>query len=93
MPMPAEWVTVRRVRVKDSVEYVWWFSKTPCPKADNRAVLKPYSAEMIRLNQRGVRRTVRPSGHNIKTSFDKIDNAADRFLRTSSRKIRSHRTC
>jgi DNA modification methylase len=29
---------------------------------------------MIRLNQRGVRRTVRPSGHNIKTSFDKIDN-------------------
>ena len=74
MPMPAEWVTVRRVRVKDSVEYVWWFSKTPCPKADNRAVLKPYSADMIRLNQRGVRRTVRPSGHNIKTSFDKIDN-------------------
>src|SRR5881397_2522045 len=28
MPMPAEWVTVRRIRVKDSVEYVWWLSKT-----------------------------------------------------------------
>ncbi len=73
MPMPAEWVTVRRVRVKDSVEYVWWFSKTPHPKANNRMVLKPYSADMIRLNQRGVRVTKRPSGHNIKASFDQID--------------------
>ena len=73
MPMPAEWVTVRRVRVKDAVEYVWWFSKTPHPKANNRAVLKPYSADMIRLNQRGVRRAVRPSGHNIRSTFDKVD--------------------
>jgi hypothetical protein len=23
MPMPAEWVTVRRMRVNDAVEYVW----------------------------------------------------------------------
>jgi hypothetical protein len=29
MPVPAEWVTVRRVRIKDSVEHVWWLSKTP----------------------------------------------------------------
>jgi len=28
---------------------------------------------MIRLNQRGVRETVRPSGHNIKATFDKIE--------------------
>ncbi|MBX9694733.1 MAG: site-specific DNA-methyltransferase [Cyanobacteria bacterium] len=73
MPMPAEWVTVRRVRVKDSVEYVWWFSKTPNPKANNRRVLKPYSADMIRLNKRGVRATVRPSGHNITADFNKLD--------------------
>lgn len=72
MPMPAEWVTVRRIRVKDSVEYVWWFSKAPFPKADNRKVLRPYSADMIRLAKKGVRATVRPSGHNIKSSFDKI---------------------
>lgn len=72
LPMPAEWVTVRRIRVRDSVEHVWWLSKTPWPKADNRAVLKPYSPDMIRLNQRGVRATVRPSGHNIKASFDKV---------------------
>ena len=74
LPMPAEWVTVRRVRIKDSVEYVWWFSKTPFPKADNRKVLRPYSADMIRLAKNGVRATVRPSGHNIKASFDKIAN-------------------
>jgi len=73
MAMPAEWVTVRRIRIKDSVEYVWWFSKTPHPKASNRKVLKKYSNDMLRLNKRGVRPTVRPSGHNIKSSFDKID--------------------
>ncbi|HCX29302.1 MAG TPA: site-specific DNA-methyltransferase, partial [Blastocatellia bacterium] len=72
LPMPAEWVTVRRIRVKDAVEHVWWLGKTAWPKASNRNVLKPYSGDMIRLNQRGVRATVRPSGHNIKSSFDKI---------------------
>ncbi len=73
MPMPAEWVTVRRIRVKDAVEYVWWFSKTPSPKANNRRVLRPYSADMLRLNKRGVRETVRPSGHNIRLGFTEIE--------------------
>lgn len=72
LPMPAEWVTVRRIRVKDAVEHVWWLGKTAWPKASNRNVLKRYSGDMIRLNERGVRATVRPSGHNIKSSFDKI---------------------
>src|SRR5438445_99609 len=72
MPMPAEWVTVRRIRVRDSVEYVWWFSKTPWPKANNRAVLRAYSKDMIRLNTRGIRTTVRPSGHAIRDSFDQV---------------------
>jgi site-specific DNA-methyltransferase (cytosine-N4-specific) len=72
MPMPAEWVTVRRIRVKDSVEYVWWLSKTPWPKATNRAVLKEYSEDMLRLNRNGVRETVRPSGHVIRESWDKV---------------------
>lgn len=73
MPMPAEWVTVRRIRIKDAVEYVWWLAKTPWPKANNRRVLKPYSADMVRLNRRGVRATVRPSGHNITSDFNKMD--------------------
>lgn len=76
MPMPAEWVTVRRIRIKDSVEYVWWFSKTPWPKASNTRVLKQYSPDMIRLNRRGVRPTVRPSGHVIRNSFDKVGEGA-----------------
>lgn len=72
MPMPAEWVTVRRIRIKDSVEYVWWFSKTPWPKATNRAVLKEYSPDMLRLNKNGLRETTRPSGHIIRESWDKV---------------------
>lgn len=72
MPMPAEWVTVRRIRIRDSVEYVWWLSKTPWPKASNLGVLKEYSEDMIRLNRNGVRETVRPSGHVIRNSFNKV---------------------
>lgn len=74
MPMPAEWVTVRRVRIKDSVEYVWWLSKTPHPKANNTKVLRAYSKDMLRLNQRGLRATVRPGGHIVKNSFAGMEN-------------------
>jgi site-specific DNA-methyltransferase (cytosine-N4-specific) len=73
MPAPAEWVTVRRIRVRDSVEYVWWLSKTPHPKASNLNVLREYSADMIRLNKRNLRETIRPSGHVIRESFNKIN--------------------
>jgi site-specific DNA-methyltransferase (cytosine-N4-specific) len=38
LPTPAEWVTVRRVRLKDSVNVVWWLSKSTNPKSDNRTV-------------------------------------------------------
>lgn len=72
MPAPAEWVTVRRIRVRDSVEYVWWLSKTPWPKASNLSVLKEYSPDMIRLARNGVREAIRPSGHVIRDSFDSI---------------------
>jgi site-specific DNA-methyltransferase (cytosine-N4-specific) len=72
MPVPAEWVTVRRVRVKDSVEHVWWLSKSKHPKASNLHVLNRYSADMIRLNSRGLKETVRPSGHVINKSWDKL---------------------
>ncbi len=33
LPTPAEWVTVRRIRVKDAANCVWWLSPTPWPKA------------------------------------------------------------
>lgn len=73
MPMPAEWVTVRRIRIRDSVEYVWWLSKTEWPKANNRNVLKPYSKDMQRLNERGLAATKRPGGYAINPSFSKIN--------------------
>jgi DNA modification methylase len=73
MPAPAEWVTVRRIRVKDSVEYIWWLSKTPHPKASNLNVLREYSADMLRLNRRKLRETTRPSGHIIRESFSNVE--------------------
>src|SRR6266850_1286275 len=60
---------VRRSRIKDSVEYVWWLSPTPWPAADNRRVLVPYSGDMIRLIARGFKAKKRPSGHNITPKF------------------------
>ena len=69
MPAPAEWVNVRRIRVKDSVEYIFWLVKDPMAKADNRKVLQSYSADMKRLINRGLKQTVRPSGHVIHGSF------------------------
>jgi site-specific DNA-methyltransferase (cytosine-N4-specific) len=41
LPTPAEWVTVRRIRVKDAINCVWWLSPTPWPRADNKRVLQP----------------------------------------------------
>jgi site-specific DNA-methyltransferase (cytosine-N4-specific) len=69
MPAPAEWVNVRRVRVKDSVEYIFWLSPTANPRANNSKVLQEYSPDMKRLIKRGVKNTTRPSGHNIKATF------------------------
>lgn len=69
LPSPAEWVNVRRMRIKDSVEYVFWLAKEPLPKADNRRVLTEYSPDMRRLLVRGYRAKVRPSGHKITNKF------------------------
>lgn len=75
LPTPAEWVTVRRIRVKDAMNYVWWLSKTPWPKADNRRVLQPYSDSMKELLEKGYKAQLRPSGHDISEKFN-IDNGA-----------------
>jgi site-specific DNA-methyltransferase (cytosine-N4-specific) len=75
IPAPAEWVNVRRMRVKAAVNLVWWLSKTPWPKANNRNVLKPYSEDMTRLVTRGVRATVRPSGHVITSKWKDLGGA------------------
>lgn len=76
LPAPAEWVNVRRIRVKDSVNVVWWLSKTEWPKANNRAVLRPYSDSMLTLLKNGYRAKLRPSGHDISSNFSKENGGA-----------------
>ena len=76
LPTPAEWVTVRRERVKDAVNTVWWLSLEPHPKANNRRVLKPYSDSQLKLLEQGGRPNKRPSGHNITGKFRKQNNGA-----------------
>jgi site-specific DNA-methyltransferase (cytosine-N4-specific) len=71
LPTPAEWVNIRRVRVKDAVNTVWWLSKTPFPKANNRRVLAPYSKSMKDLLSNGYIAKLRPSGHDISDKFMK----------------------
>ncbi|MCC7362378.1 MAG: site-specific DNA-methyltransferase [Anaerolineales bacterium] len=75
LPSPAEWVTIRRVRVKDAIDPVWWLSKTPWPRANNRRVLAPYSDSMKALLKNGYKAKARPSGHDISENFS-IDNGA-----------------
>ncbi|MCI0539624.1 MAG: site-specific DNA-methyltransferase [Verrucomicrobiales bacterium] len=72
LPSPIEWVNKRKIRAKDSVNTVWWFSKTENPKADVRRVLVPYSKRMQTLLQDAAafyRPKKRPSGHDISTNF------------------------
>lgn len=76
LPTPAEWVTVRRIRVKDSVNVVWWLSKSQFPKASNRNVLKPYSKSMKSLMKNGYKAKLRPSGHDISDRFGKDNGGA-----------------
>jgi site-specific DNA-methyltransferase (cytosine-N4-specific) len=75
LPSPAEWVNIRRIRVKDAVNTVWWLSKSPWPRASNRRVLQPYSDSMKYLLANGYRAMLRPSGHDISEKFA-IDNGA-----------------
>jgi site-specific DNA-methyltransferase (cytosine-N4-specific) len=71
LPGPATWVNIRRIRIKDSHTHVWWFSKTPFPKADNRRILTPYSPAMEKLiATKKFNSGRRPSEHKIsKTAF------------------------
>jgi DNA modification methylase len=76
LPSPAEWVTVRRIRVKDAINTVWWLSKKPFPKADNRKILRPYSESMKSLLENGYRAKKRPSGHDISGKFQQDNGGA-----------------
>jgi site-specific DNA-methyltransferase (cytosine-N4-specific) len=76
LPTPAEWVTIRRTRVKDAVNIIWWLSKSETPQADNRRVLVPYSRSMRRLLRDGYKVARRPSQHEIGPHFQRDNGGA-----------------
>lgn len=79
LPSPIEWVNKRKIRAKDSVNTIWWFSKTEFPKANVSNVLTEYSDRMKKLLEdpdKFYDPKKRPSGHDIGKSFGKNNNGA-----------------
>lgn len=79
LPSPIEWVNKRKIRVKDSVNTIWWLSKTAFPKADVKNVLIGYSDRMkklLELGQKYYDPRLRPSGHDISEGFNKDNGGA-----------------
>lgn len=74
LPSPIEWVNKRKIRAKDSVNTVWWLSKSQWPKADVTKVLSEYSERMKTLLKdpsKFYSPKKRPSGHDISEGFGK----------------------
>lgn len=79
LPSPIEWVNKRKLRAKDSVNTVWWFSKTEWPKANVSNVLVEYSDRMKKLlkaPEKHYSPAKRPSGHDISAGFAKDNGGA-----------------
>jgi DNA modification methylase len=79
LPSPIEWVNKRKMRAKDSVNTVWWLSKTAWPKANVSKVLTGYSDRMRKLlEDPGSFYTpkLRPSGHDIGQGFGRDNGGA-----------------
>lgn len=75
LPSPAQWVNVERIRLKDSYTNVWWLSRTPRPKADNKRILAEYKPDMQKLLERqSYNAGKRPSQHNIGEKSFLTDN-------------------
>jgi DNA modification methylase len=72
LPSPIEWVNKRKVRAKDTVNTLWWFSKSEWPKANVANVLTEYSSRMKKLLEDPAAFYTpkeRPSGHDIGIAF------------------------
>jgi DNA modification methylase len=79
LPSPIEWVNKRKIRAKDAVNNVWWFSKSTEPKANISNVLAPYSARMQKLLENPEKFYTpkqRPSGHDISHTFSTDNGGA-----------------
>lgn len=100
LPSPIEWVNKRKLRAKDAVNTVWWFSKTDHPKADVTKVLVPYSERMetlLKAPDKFYTPKERPSGHDIAKAFGKRNSGAipSNLLQISNTDSNSHylRSC
>lgn len=72
LPSPIEWVNKRKLRAKDTVNTLWWFSRSEWPKADISKVLTEYSPRMKKLLEDPgafYKPKQRPSGHEIGLAF------------------------
>jgi site-specific DNA-methyltransferase (cytosine-N4-specific) len=72
LPSPIEWVNKRKLRAKDTVNTLWWFSRTAWPKANVSKVLTEYSPRMKKLLEDPAAFYTpkqRPSGHDIGLAF------------------------
>jgi hypothetical protein len=92
LPSPIEWVNKRKMRAKDSVNTVWWLSKTEWPKADVTKVLAPYSERMQKLLEdpdKFYSPMKRPSGHDISKGFGRDNGGAipSNLLRSPTRNL------
>lgn len=79
LPSPIEWVNKRKLRAKDAVNNLWWFSKTAWPKANISKVLVEYSGRMKKLledPERFYSPAKRPSGHDIGKAFGRDNGGA-----------------
>lgn len=89
LPSPIEWVNKRKIRAKDSINTIWWFSKTEWPKADVGKVRAEYSQRMKKLLENPeafYAPKKRPSGHSISMGFGKDNGGAipSNFLEISN---------
>ena len=79
LPSPIEWVNKKKIRAKDSVNTVWWLSKTNQPQANITKVKVEYSERMKKLLKNADKFYTpkeRPSGHNISDRFAKDNGGA-----------------
>ncbi len=79
LPSPIEWVNKRKIRVKDSINTVWWLSKNEFPKSDVTKVLVEYSDRMKKLLENPAKFYTpknRPSGHQISKNFSQDNGGA-----------------
>jgi DNA modification methylase len=79
LPSPIEWVNKRKIRAKDTVNTLWWLSKTEWPKANVSNVLAPYSERMKTLLRDPAKFYTpkdRPSGHAVGEGFGKDNGGA-----------------